>query len=345
MRRIGLRYEYVVAIVFVTGLFMEILDTTIVNVALPTLAREFGVGTSDVEWVVIAYLLSLAVWIPASGWIGDRFGTKRTFLFAIAVFTVASALCGQALGPVGAGGVPRPAGCRRRDDDPGRDGHAVPRLRARAAGEGLDRPDHPDRHGPGARAGARRPPGDRVLVALGVLRQRPARHRGVRVRCSWRCGSTASRRPVRSTSPGSCSVRSGWPPSSTRCRRDRSKGGVSPQIVIAGVGGLLAFALLTRIELRKTHPMLALRLLRDRMFRNANLCVGAVVLQLRRRPVPHAAVPAGAPRAHRPRVRPHDVPAGHRRADLLADRRPAVPVRRTPSPHGVRPRRARRARR
>ena len=82
--------------VFVTGLFMEILDTTIVNVALPTLGREFGVGTSSIEWVVIGYLLSLAVWIPASGWIGDKVGTKQTFLFAIGTFTVASALCGQA---------------------------------------------------------------------------------------------------------------------------------------------------------------------------------------------------------------------------------------------------------
>jgi hypothetical protein len=71
MVRARLRYEYVVAVVFVTGLFMEILDTTIVNVALPTLGREFGVGTSSIEWVVIGYLLSLAVWIPASGWIGD----------------------------------------------------------------------------------------------------------------------------------------------------------------------------------------------------------------------------------------------------------------------------------
>jgi EmrB/QacA subfamily drug resistance transporter len=96
MVRARLRYEYVVAVVFVTGLFMEILDTTIVNVALPTLGREFGVGTSSIEWVVIAYLLSLAVWIPASGWIGDKVGTKQTFFFAIGTFTVASALCGQA---------------------------------------------------------------------------------------------------------------------------------------------------------------------------------------------------------------------------------------------------------
>ena len=68
----------------------------IVNVALPTLSRAFDAPLSDVQWTVIAYLLALAVVIPASGWIGDRIGTKRTFLFALALFTLASALCGAA---------------------------------------------------------------------------------------------------------------------------------------------------------------------------------------------------------------------------------------------------------
>ena len=96
MGRETMPYKWVVAVVFVAAFFMDILDTTIVNVALPTLGREFHVGTSSIEWIVVGYLLSLAVWIPASGWIGDRIGTKRTFLFALAVFTTASALCGQA---------------------------------------------------------------------------------------------------------------------------------------------------------------------------------------------------------------------------------------------------------
>ncbi|GAC1327279.1 MAG: hypothetical protein NVSMB2_26700 [Chloroflexota bacterium] len=75
---------------------MEILDTTIVNVALPRLGLEFNASTAMLEWAVTGYLLSLAIWIPASGWIGDRFGTKRTFLFATAMFVVGSALCGAA---------------------------------------------------------------------------------------------------------------------------------------------------------------------------------------------------------------------------------------------------------
>lgn len=89
-----LEYKTKVAIIYMASLFMEIMDTTVVNVALPTLAEDFNVGTDGIEWVVLGYLLSLAVWIPASGWLGDRIGTKKVFLFAIAMFTGASMLCG-----------------------------------------------------------------------------------------------------------------------------------------------------------------------------------------------------------------------------------------------------------
>ncbi len=89
-------YPQVVAIAFVLGLFMELLDTTVINVAVPTLQRHFAVPETTIEWVITGYLLSLAMWIPASGWIGDRFGTKKTFLFALATFTAASMLCGIA---------------------------------------------------------------------------------------------------------------------------------------------------------------------------------------------------------------------------------------------------------
>jgi EmrB/QacA subfamily drug resistance transporter len=89
-------YKYLVAAAFVFGLFMDILDTTIVNVALPRLSEEFNASTAQLAGVVTGYLVSLAVWIPASGWVGDRFGTKRTFLFATAVFVLGSALCGRA---------------------------------------------------------------------------------------------------------------------------------------------------------------------------------------------------------------------------------------------------------
>lgn len=96
MRLRNIQYKYIVAAVFVVAVFMDLLDMTIVNVALPTLGRQFHAANNTLVWVVTGYLLSLAIWIPASGWIGDRVGTKKTFLFALAIFTFSSALCGLA---------------------------------------------------------------------------------------------------------------------------------------------------------------------------------------------------------------------------------------------------------
>ena len=83
-----------VATVYVAAMFMTIMDATIVNVALPTIGRSFRVPATSVASVSIYFLVSLAVFISASGWLGDKFGGKRVLLSAIVVFTVASALCG-----------------------------------------------------------------------------------------------------------------------------------------------------------------------------------------------------------------------------------------------------------
>lgn len=96
LRRFSPKQKVVVAVVYICGMLLNSLDSTIVNVALATLGREFGVSPASIETVVIAYLVSLAVFIPASGWIGDKWGTKRTFLLALLIFTLASALCGLA---------------------------------------------------------------------------------------------------------------------------------------------------------------------------------------------------------------------------------------------------------
>jgi len=85
-----------VSVVYVAAMFMTIMDATIVNVALPTIGRTFGVPATSVASVSIYFLVSLAVFISASGWLGDRFGGKRVLLAAIVVFTVASVLCGLA---------------------------------------------------------------------------------------------------------------------------------------------------------------------------------------------------------------------------------------------------------
>jgi EmrB/QacA subfamily drug resistance transporter len=90
------QYKTGVLIVYILGLFVQILDATIVNVALPSMADDFGVPVTDVEWIVLGYLLALAIAIPASGWLSDRFGSKRVFIAALALFTVASGLCGAA---------------------------------------------------------------------------------------------------------------------------------------------------------------------------------------------------------------------------------------------------------
>jgi EmrB/QacA subfamily drug resistance transporter len=83
--------------VVATGLFMEQLDATIVNTAIPSIAASLHVTPLSLKSVVTSYILSLAVGIPVSGWIADRYGTRRVFGTAIAIFTLASVLCGLSL--------------------------------------------------------------------------------------------------------------------------------------------------------------------------------------------------------------------------------------------------------
>ncbi len=83
--------------VVATALFMEQLDSTIVNTAVPSMAASLQVTPLSLKAVISSYILSLAVCIPISGWIADRFGTRRVFAIAITVFTMASMLCGLAL--------------------------------------------------------------------------------------------------------------------------------------------------------------------------------------------------------------------------------------------------------
>jgi EmrB/QacA subfamily drug resistance transporter len=88
--------KLVVGAVFVASMFLNIMDATVVNVALPTLSRYFAVPVASVSGVVTAYLVTLAVAMPVSGWVGDRFGARSVLLGSIGLFTAASALCGVA---------------------------------------------------------------------------------------------------------------------------------------------------------------------------------------------------------------------------------------------------------
>lgn len=88
------------ALIVASALFMEQLDGTILATALPRMAESFDVAPPNMNVALTAYLLSLAVFIPASGWVADRFGSRSVFCFAIALFTVGSALCGLSTGLV-----------------------------------------------------------------------------------------------------------------------------------------------------------------------------------------------------------------------------------------------------
>lgn len=83
--------------VVATALFMEQLDATIVNTAVPAMAASLQVTPLSLKAVVTSYILSLAVCIPISGWMADRYGTRRVFTVAVALFTLASLLCGLAV--------------------------------------------------------------------------------------------------------------------------------------------------------------------------------------------------------------------------------------------------------
>lgn len=259
--------QYAVATVYVAAMFINIMDSTVVNVILPTLTRQFNVGTSSIDWVVTGYLLSLAIWIPASGWIGDRVGTKRTFLFALVVFTAGSALCGMAtnlvelvsfriLQGVG-GGMLTPVGFAMlmRAFPPAERANAskiliVPTAIAPAAGP----------------------------IVGGILTDW----------LSWRwvffinlpIGLAAfvfgllqleeHREPTvgKFDLPGFVLSGAGLASILFSLSQGPTRGWGAPVVIATGVTGVAAFALLVFVELRKEAPMLQLRLLTDRLFRS-----------------------------------------------------------------------------
>ncbi len=83
-------------VALILGVFMAILDTSIVNVAIPKMMSVFGVNQSQIEWVVTAYALVSGALVPATGFLGDRFGYKKMYVISLAIFTIGSGLCGIA---------------------------------------------------------------------------------------------------------------------------------------------------------------------------------------------------------------------------------------------------------
>ncbi len=261
-------YKYVVAAVFVAALFLDILDTTVVNVALRTIGNELQ--TEAIEWIVLGYTLSLAVWIPASGWLGDRFGTKRVFLIALVFFVAGSALCGAAqsigqlvtfriLQGVG-GGMLTPIGVAMMF-------RAFPPIeRARAATIVLVPTLVAPALGPVLGGLITDTIGWRWIFFVNVPVGLSALVFGMRyLREHTEPG--AGRFDV----PGF--VLSGFGLAATIYALSEGPrvGWDSPAVIVLGIGGILSFVLLVWVETHKPQPMLALRLLKDRLFATTNL--------------------------------------------------------------------------
>lgn len=87
---------WAIAATVMLATFMEVLDTSVANVALPHIAGNLGSTTDEATWVLTAYLVANAIVLPLSGWFSTLFGRKRFYMTCVALFTISSALCGMA---------------------------------------------------------------------------------------------------------------------------------------------------------------------------------------------------------------------------------------------------------
>ena len=262
--------KVVVGAVFVASMFLNILDSTAVNVALPTLSRYFAVPVASVSGVVTAYLVTLAVAMPASGWLGDRFGARSVMLGSIALFTGASALCGlttslpelvafRALQGFG-GGLLIPVGMAMlfRTFPPAERIRAnrlliVPTLMAPALGPVIG----------GLLVDGlswrwifylNLPVGVAALVFGGLFLPRGSEHP-----------------PGRFDLPGFLLAGLGFPLFMYALTTGASSGWGSPPVLATGIPGIILLILFVIVELRVAEPMLRLRIYADRLFRITNL--------------------------------------------------------------------------
>src|SRR5271169_1668108 len=95
-RRDGVTNPWVIAVVVMTATFMEVLDTSVANVALPHIAGNLSSTTEEATWVLTSYLVSNAIVLPITGWLGLYLGRRRLLTVCITIFTAASVLCGMA---------------------------------------------------------------------------------------------------------------------------------------------------------------------------------------------------------------------------------------------------------
>jgi len=87
-------FRWIILVGLITAAIMEVLDTTIINVALPQMAGNLNATTDEIAWVSTGYILSNVIVLPMTAWLGQRFGRKRYLVFSIGLFIVASFFCG-----------------------------------------------------------------------------------------------------------------------------------------------------------------------------------------------------------------------------------------------------------
>jgi EmrB/QacA subfamily drug resistance transporter len=262
--------KLVVGAVFVASMFLNIMDATVVNVALPTLSRYFAVPVASVSGVVTAYLVTLAVAMPVSGWLGDRFGARGVLLGAIGLFTAASALCGVATSlpelvvfraVQGAGGgllIPVGMAMMFRTYPPAERIRAnrlliVPTLMAPALGPVIG----------GVLVDGlswrwifyiNLPVGVAALVFGALFLPRGSEHP-----------------PGPFDLPGFLLAGTGFPLFMFALSTGATSGWGAAPVLATGVAGLVLLALFVLVELRAAAPMLRLRIYANRLFRATNL--------------------------------------------------------------------------
>ena len=89
-------YKWLIVAAVMSGAFMVVLDTTVVNVALPKIMAGLGVNLDKIQWVVTAYMLTMAIMMPSVGWFSSKIGNKALFISSLVIFTMTSAFCGAA---------------------------------------------------------------------------------------------------------------------------------------------------------------------------------------------------------------------------------------------------------
>ena len=168
-----------VAFAVMFGTFMEVLDTTVVNVALPHIAGSMSATVEEATWSLTSYLVANAIILPMTGWLASVFGRKRLVQGAVIGFTVSSMLCGFAPNLAVSHRVPDHSRRYRRHDAAALAGHHAGGVSAKRSGQGHGFLGAWDCCGADARPGAGRLADGQLLVAMGVLYQPAGRTAGV----------------------------------------------------------------------------------------------------------------------------------------------------------------------